>query len=149
MAKEIERKFLVKGKFSHLAMKKERIVQAYLSDDPERTVRIRTATGKAFLNIKGEGANSAVSRSEWEIPIPISYARDILKICLPGKIEKTRYFVPAGKHVFEVDVFHKGNKGLVIAEIELSRENEKYEKPDWLGEEVTGNPKYYNVNLKK
>ena len=149
MTTETERKFLVKDKFKHLATKKIRIVQAYLSNDPERTIRIRIASGKAFLTIKGKGADSSVTRSEWEFPVPVSYAKDIMKICLPGKIEKTRYFIPAGKHVFEVDVFHDKNEGLIIAEIELSHENEKFEKPGWLGDEVTGNPKYYNVNLKK
>jgi adenylate cyclase len=149
MATETERKFLVKGKFKHLAIKKISILQAYLSDDPERTIRIRIASKKAFLTIKGKGTDSSVTRSEWEIQMPVSYARDIMKICLPGKIEKTRYVVPAGKHIYEVDVFHDKNKGLIIAEIELSSENEKYEKPDWLGDEVTGKPEYYNVNLIK
>ncbi len=149
MTTETERKFLVKDKFKHLATKKIRIVQAYLSDDPERTIRIRIASKKAFLTIKGKCAANSVTRSEWEFQVPVSYARQIMKICLPGKIEKTRYFIPAGKHVFEVDVFHNKNEGLIIAEIELSYENEKFEKPDWLGDEVTGNPKYYNVNLIK
>jgi adenylate cyclase len=149
MATETERKFLVKGKFKHLAIKKINILQAYLSDDPERVIRIRIASKKAFLTIKGKCAHSSVTRSEWEIQVPVSYAKDIMKICLPGKIEKTRYLVPAGKHVYEVDIFHDKNEGLIIAEIELSRENEKFEKPDWLGEEVTGKPEYYNVNLIK
>lgn len=149
MATETERKFLVKGKFRHLAIKKINILQAYLSDDPERTIRIRIASKKAFLTIKSKGAANSVTRSEWEFQVPVYYARQIMKICLPGKIEKTRYFIPAGKHIFEVDVFHDKNEGLIIAEIELSHEKEKYEKPDWLGEEVTGNPEYYNVNLIK
>ncbi len=149
MATETERKFLVKGKFKHLAIKKINILQAYLSSDPERTIRIRIASGKAFLTVKGKGSDSSVTRSEWEIPVPVPYARQIMKICLPGRIKKTRYLVPAGKHMFEVDVFHDKNESLIIAEIELSRENEKFEKPDWLGEEVTGKPEYYNVNLIK
>ena len=149
MATETERKFLVKGKFRHLAINKANILQAYLSNDPERTIRIRIASKKAFLTIKGKGAANSVSRSEWEFQVSLSYARQIMKICLPGKIEKTRYFIPAGKHVFEVDVFHDKNEGLIIAEIELSHENERFEKPDWLGEEVTGKPEYYNVNLIK
>jgi len=147
MATETERKFLVKGKFRHLAIKKINILQAYLSNDPDRTIRIRIASKKAFLTIKGKGTANSVTRSEWEFQVPVSYARQIMKICLPGKIEKTRYFIPAGKHVFEVDVFHDKNEGLIIAEIELSHENEKFGKPDWLGEEVTEKPEYYNVNL--
>jgi len=149
MATETERKFLVTGKFKHLAIKKINIIQSYLSDDPERTIRIRIASGKACLTIKGKSRKSSITREEWEMPIPVSYAREMLKICLPGRIRKTRYLVPAGKHTFEVDVFQEGNKGFILAEIELSSEKEKFVRPDWLGEEVTGKPEYYNVNLRK
>jgi len=149
MAIEIERKFLVKGEFRHLAVNDLRIVQAYLSIDPDKTIRIRISNSNAFITIKGRPEGQSISRSEWEFPVPLSDATEIMKLCLPGIIIKTRYLVPVGKHTFEVDVFHDKNEGLVIAEIELSSEDERFEIPDWLGEEVTGNPYYYNANLRK
>lgn len=149
MAEEIERKFLVKGKFKHLASKRSKIIQAYLSVDPERTVRIRISSGKACLTIKGKGRENLLIRTEWEVPVKLSHAREIMKICLPGQISKTRYYIPWGKHTIEVDEFHEGNKGLVLAEVELSFENEEFIKPEWFGEEVTGKPEYYNINLIK
>jgi len=149
MAIETERKFLVKGEFRHLTVKETNIFQAYLSVDPERTVRLRIAGEKAFLTIKGKAAEGTISRKEWETELPVDDARQIKDICLPGKIIKTRYLVPSGNHVFEVDVFHDKNEGLVIAEIELAWEGESFEKPGWLGEEVTGIPGYYNANLIK
>jgi CYTH domain-containing protein len=147
MGKEIERKFLVKGEFKHLAIKNIRIIQTYLSIDRDKTVRVRIADDKAFLTIKGRPKPNSISRNEWEIPVPVSDAREMMKICMPGKIDKTRYLVPSGRHTFEVDVFHDKNEGLIIAEIELSSESENFEKPEWLGEEVTGKPEYYNANL--
>jgi CYTH domain-containing protein len=147
MGKEIERKFLVKGEFKHLAIKDIRIIQTYLSIDRDKTVRVRIADDKAFLTIKGRPKPNSISRNEWEIPVPVSDAREMMKICMPGKIDKTRYLVPSGRHTFEVDVFHDKNEGLIIAEIELSSESENFEKPEWLGEEVTGKPEYYNANL--
>lgn len=149
MATEIERKFLVRGEFRYLAIKKVKITQTYLSIDPDKTIRIRIAGRKAFLTIKSKPHGRSIARGEWEIQIPKADAVEIMKICLPGKIEKTRYMIPAGKHMFEVDVFHDKNEGLVIAEIELSSESEKFKKPGWLGEEVTGKPQYYNANLIK
>jgi CYTH domain-containing protein len=149
MAIEIERKFLVKGSFHHLSVKNVRIKQAYLSVDPGKTIRLRISGEKAFLTIKSESQNELLSRREWEFEIPLNDALEIMKICQPGIIDKTRYYIPAGKLMFEVDVFHNKNEGLIIAEIELSSENEVFEKPEWLGEEVTGNPAYYNVNLIK
>ncbi len=149
MAAETERKFLVRGEFKHLAIKKVRIIQTYLSIDPDKTIRVRIAGRKAFLTIKGRPHGRSITRGEWEFQIPVTDAGEIMKICLPGKIEKTRYVVPAGKHMFEVDVFHDKNEGLVIAEIELAAESELFEKPSWLGEEVTGRPEYYNANLIK
>jgi adenylate cyclase len=149
MAIEIERKFLVKGEFRHLAVNELRIVQAYLSIDPDKTIRIRISNSNAYITIKGRPQGQSISRSEWEFPVPLSDATEIMKLCLPGIIIKTRYLVPVGKHTFEVDVFHDKNEGLVIAEIELSSEDERFEIPDWLGEEVTGNPYYYNANLRK
>ena len=149
MAEEIERKFLVKGNYKHLVSRKSKIIQAYLSVDPERTVRIRISSGKACLTIKGKDGENSLSRAEWEVPVKLSQAREIMNICLPGQISKTRNYVPWGKHTIEVDEFHEGNKGLVIAEIELSSEDEVFIKPEWLGEEVTGKPEYYNINLIK
>jgi adenylate cyclase len=149
MATETERKFLVKGEFRHLAVKETDITQFYLSVDPDKTIRLRISGRKAFLTIKSRGINHSITRNEWEFPIPVSDAEDMVKICLPGKIIKTRYIIPAGARRFEVDVFHDKNEGLVIAEIELGDENEYFEKPDWLGEEVTGNAAYYNANLIK
>lgn len=147
MGKEIERKFLVKGEFKFLAVKEIRITQAYLSVDPARTIRLRIADNEAHLTIKTTLNLKTFTRNEWEIAIPVSIANEIMESCLPGRIVKTRYIVPYRNHTFEVDVFHGRNKGLVIAEIELSNEKQKFIKPDWLGEEVTGNPEYYNSNL--
>lgn len=149
MANEIERKFLVKGDFKNYANKSTRIVQGYLSSVPERTVRVRIKGDKGFLTIKGIGNVSGASRYEWEREIPVNEAEELLKICEPGVIDKTRYLVKVGDHTFEVDEFYGENKGLVLAELELSSESEKFEKPDWLGEEVTGDTKYYNSMLMK
>jgi len=149
MALETERKFLVKGEFRHLATKKTEIVQTYLSIDKDKTIRIRTAGKKAFLTIKSRHISGSISRNEWETEIPVKDAQEIMMICLPGKVVKTRYLVPYGNHTFEVDEFHDRNEGLVIAELELESESDHYEKPEWLGEEVTGNPEYYSANLIK
>jgi adenylate cyclase len=147
MAIETERKFLVKGGFEHLASKEISIRQYYLSVYPERTIRIRITGERTMLTIKSAIFKGSFSRNEWEYEIPLSDALEMIKITIPGMIDKTRYYIPAGKHIFEVDIFHGKNEGLVIAEIELSSEGEEFERPDWLGEEVTGNPKYYNSNL--
>jgi len=149
MATETERKFLVKGEFRHLAVKKISITQAYLSIDPDKTIRIRIADDKAYITIKGRPVGNSISRSEWQFPISLTDATEMLTLCIKGRIVKTRHIIPAGDHFFEVDVFHEKNDGLVIAEIELSSANEKFEIPEWLGEEVTGNPGYYNANLIK
>jgi adenylate cyclase len=149
MAIETERKFLVKGEFRHLAVKKTEILQTYMLIDPDKTIRLRVAEDKAYLTIKSRLERETFSRSEWEFNIPVSDATEMMELCLQGKIVKTRYFIPAGKHTFEVDVFHDKNEGLIIAEIELSSEYEQFEIPNWLGEEVTGSPEYYNANLIK
>jgi adenylate cyclase len=149
MGIEIERKFLVRGTFSNPAFKSTRIIQTYLSKDPQRIVRIRKAGERAFISVKSGLNRSGLERGEWEYEIPVREADELMDISLPGKIDKTRYYVPYGSHTIEVDVFHHKNEGLVIAEIELSSEDEEYEKPEWLGEEVTGDPAYYNVNLVK
>ncbi len=149
MATEIERKFLVKGDFKLQAISESRIMQGYLSSVPERTVRIRVKKEKGYITIKGATNETGASRYEWEKEIPKNEALELMKLCEPGIIDKTRFLVPVGKHVYEVDEFYGHNKGLILAEIELSNEHENFEKPDWLGEEVTGNYKYYNSYLKK
>ncbi len=149
MAKEIERKFLVKGDFKKHASKETRIVQGYLSSIPERTVRVRIKGDKGFITIKGIGNTSGASRYEWEKEIPVSEVEELLKICEPGVIDKTRFLVKEGDHTFEVDEFYGENKGLTLAELELKSETESFVKPDWLGEEVTGDVKYYNSMLMK
>lgn len=149
MANEIERKFLVIGEFKHLANKETRIVQGYLSSIPERTVRVRIKGDKGYITIKGIGNESGASRYEWEKEIPTSEVEELLKICEPGVIDKTRFLVKVDNHTFEVDEFYGENNGLVVAEIELSSENEVFEKPAWLGEEVTGDTRYYNSMLMK
>ena len=146
---EIEKKFLVAGEFKNLATKSTRITQGYLSSVPERTVRVRIKGDKGFITIKGIGSDSGASRFEWEKEIPVAEVEELLKICEPGVIDKTRYLVPAGKHTFEVDEFYGDNEGLIIAEVELSSEDETFEKPEFLGQEVTGDVKYYNSMLMK
>ena len=149
MANEIERKFLVKGEFKNLASKETRIVQGYLSSIPERTVRVRIKGDKGFITIKGIGNASGAARYEWEKEIPTTEVEELLKICEPGVIDKTRYLVKVGNHTFEVDEFYGENKGLIVAEIELTSESEVFDKPAWLGDEVTGDTKYYNSMLMK
>jgi adenylate cyclase len=149
MATETERKFLVKDDFRHLAVKEIKIIQSYLSIDAEKTIRLRIADDKAFLTVKSRPHKNSITRNEWEVQIPVTDAEGMMDICIPGRIVKSRYLVPSGKHTFEVDVFHEKNEGLIIAEIELSSDDELFDKPSWLGEEVTGNPKYYNANLIK
>jgi adenylate cyclase len=149
MANEIERKFLVKGEFKNLASKETRIVQGYLSSVPERTVRVRIKGDKGFITIKGIGSASGATRYEWEKEIPTSEVEELLKICEPGVIDKTRYLVKVGNHTFEVDEFYGENQGLTVAEIELNSESEDFVKPEWLGDEVTGDTKYYNSMLMK
>jgi adenylate cyclase len=149
MATETERKFLVKGEFRHLVAKEIRIIQSYLTIDREKTIRLRIANDNAFLTVKSRPKKNSITRNEWEVAIDIKDAEEMMTICLPGKIVKTRYLVPSGKHTIEVDVFHEKNEGLVIAEIELTSDDEYFEKPGWLGEEVTGLPQYYNSNLIK
>ncbi|HMM12497.1 MAG TPA: CYTH domain-containing protein [Bacteroidales bacterium] len=149
MAQEIERKFLVVGDFKPFATKATRIVQGYLSSVPERTVRVRIKGDKGYITVKGIGNQSGASRYEWEKEIPVSEADELLRICEPGVIDKTRYLVPAGNHTFEVDEFYGENQGLVVAEVELSDEADHFEKPSWLGNEVTGDARYFNSMLMK
>lgn len=149
MAQEIERKFLVKGDFKQDASKETRITQGYLSSVPERTVRVRIKGDKGFITIKGIGSASGASRFEWEKEIPVEEVESLLQLCEPGVIDKTRYLVKSGTHTFEVDEFYGDNKGLVVAELELKSEDESFVRPAWLGEEVTGDARYYNSMLMK
>lgn len=144
---EIERKFLVKGDFSKDISESYKIMQGFLSRVPERTVRVRILDNKAYLTIKGITTDEGTSRYEFETEIELNDAENLMKICEPGIIEKVRHIIFYGDKKFEVDVFGGKNRGLVIAEIELNNKDEKFLKPVWLGEEVTGNIKYYNSNL--
>ncbi len=147
---EIERKFLVNSDaFKTQAYSKKRIAQGYLNSDPERTVRIRIKDETGFLTVKGKGNESGMTRLEWETALPLSEAKSLLAICEKGIIDKTRYEVKIGNHVYEVDEFHGENQGLLLAEIELKSEDESFEKPDWLGKEVTNDQRYYNAYLSK
>lgn len=149
MAKEIERKFLVAGDFKQGASESFRLIQGYISTDPDRTVRVRINGSQGFLTIKGRSSADGLSRYEWEKEIPVEEARELMELCGPGIIDKTRYLVPCGDHTFEVDEFYGSNQGLVLAEIELADEQETFRKPSWLGEEVTGDIRYYNSMLMK
>lgn len=149
MAQEIERKFLVKGDFKGEAFKATRITQGYLCSVPERTVRVRVKGDKGFITVKGIGNAAGASRYEWEKEIAVADVRELLKLCEPGVIDKTRYLVKAGEHTFEVDEFYGDNEGLVVAEVELPSEDAPFERPSWLGEEVTGQTRYYNSMLMK
>ena len=145
---EIERKFLVlSNDFLQEAFTKKRIVQGYLNSNPERTVRIRIKEDKGFLTIKGKGNATGTTRLEWETEIPLEDAERLLPICESGIIEKIRYEIKVGNHIYEVDVFEGENEGLVIAEIELQSEVEPFEKPSWLGKEVTNDERFYNACL--
>ena len=149
MATEIERKFLVRND----AWKKEvtakaEYLQGYLSTERSCSIRVRVEKDKARLNIKS--ATLGVTRSEYDYPIPVSEANEILReLCIRPLLKKTRFHVPYGDHTWEIDVFEGDNRGLVVAEIELSEPDEAFARPDWLGEEVSDDPRYYNVCLIK
>jgi adenylate cyclase len=150
MKLEIERKFLVLSKdFKNDAVQKHRIIQKYLSSEPQRTVRIRIKDDIGYLTIKGIGNETGISRYEWEREIPYDEALSLFKICEPGEIDKFRYLIRYKDHAYEVDEYIGDNSGLIIAEIELASEDEIFHKPDWLGKEVTGIKKYYNSMLMK
>ncbi|MFV5687546.1 CYTH domain-containing protein [Flavobacterium sp. ZT3R25] len=145
---EIERKFLVKdNSFKTTAFAENHIAQGYLSSVPQRTVRVRIKGEKGFLTIKGISNESGLSRFEWEKEIPVEEAKALLLLCEKGVIDKTRFEVRSGNHVYEIDVFYGDNEGLIIAEIELGSETETFEKPSWLDEEVTDDKRYYNSYL--
>ena len=145
---EIERKFLVTSAvYKTLAFAKNEIAQGYLNSNPERTVRVRIKGEKGFLTIKGKGNSSGMSRFEWEKEIPVDEAKTLLDLCESGVISKMRFEVKIGQHIFEVDEFFGENRGLVIAEIELISETESFEKPSWIGKEVTNDERFYNAYL--
>ncbi|TXE13236.1 CYTH domain-containing protein [Seonamhaeicola algicola] len=147
---EIERKFLVKNtNFKAQATNKTKIVQGFLNTHKARTVRVRIKGDVGFLTVKGKTSESGLSRFEWEKQITLNEATSLLNICEPGVIDKIRYEVQVKNHTFEIDEFFGDNQGLIVAEVELNDENEAFEKPSWLGDEVTGNVKYYNSQLSK
>lgn len=147
MAVETERKFLVSGDFRQDAHASVRTVQGYLCSDEVRTVRVRIMGDRGFITVKGRTGDNGLSRFEWEKEISAEDAAELLQLSMDGIIDKTRHLVRVGDHVYEVDEFHGENDGLVVAEIELRDENEVFERPGWLGEEVTGDPRYYNSSL--
>ena len=145
---EIERKFLVKNNaFKDQTLRSHYIVQGYLSKDPERTVRVRIIDKEGWLTIKGKSNAQGTSRSEWEKAIPLEDAKQLLVLAIDVPIEKIRYIVPIENFTFEVDEFLTHNKNLLLAEIELPSEDTSFPRPDWLGDEVTGNPSYYNAMM--
>lgn len=147
---EIERKFLVKNdNYKTEAFQKEKIFQGYLNSDPERTVRIRIRGKKGTITIKGKSSESGMSRYEWEKEIPVEEALELKKLCEPGEIEKIRHQVRSAELIIEIDEFFGKNEGLVIAEVELKNESSEFEKPSWMGKEVTGDNRYYNSYLSK
>jgi adenylate cyclase len=150
ISQEIERKFLVQGDFKALAINRIHITQGYLSTHPERSVRIRITDEKSYLTIKGLTNKVGTTRLEWEKEIDTSEAKALLDLCEPYLIEKIRYVIPTEEgFYYEVDEFQGVNAGLIVAEIELPDENTTFKKPFWLGKEVTGMTKYYNVSLIK
>ncbi len=144
MATEIERKFLVLGD-DWRTDQGVRFIQGYLNRDKERTVRVRIVGTQAFLTIKG--INTGATRSEYEYEIPVVDAEELLKICESPLIEKTRHTVAYGGMIWEIDEFHGENEGLIVAEVELQKEDQCFELPGWLGQEVTGDARYFNSNL--
>ena len=145
---EIERKFLVTApQYRKESRSQLRILQGFLSTDPDRTIRVRCIGPQGFLTIKGRTYDAGTSRPEWEYEIPLKEAEELLLLCETDPVEKIRYQVEAGPHVFEVDEFTGLNDGLILAEVELTAASESFEKPSWLGQEVTGDNRYYNSQL--
>ncbi len=149
MAIEIERKFLVKGDFRKDVVDVIKISQGYICAQPDKTVRVRINDNKGFLTIKGPTDTDGMSRYEFEHEISLDEAHELMKLCLPGSIEKERFYAEYADKRWEVDVFYGNNEGLIVAEIELSSPNEQLSLPDWVGEEVTGQKRYYNAMLTK
>ena len=147
---EIERKFLVlDDSYKQLSYGSFHIVQGYICSERGRTVRVRIRDERAYLTIKGPSENGGLSRYEFEREIPLEDGKQMMQLCEPGIIDKTRWLVKSGNHTFEVDEFHGSNEGLVVAEVELAYEDESFKKPDFIGKEVTGDRRYYNSELRK
>ncbi len=148
MGLEIERKFLVKGDgYRTEAYKYYDMIQGYIANDNGRSVRVRITDNEALVTVKGPSDRKGMTRYEWNHSIDRKEALELMELCQGGKIEKRRYLVHSGPHVFEVDEFHGANEGLVIAEVELFSEDEIFKKLDFIGEEVTGDHSYYNAYL--
>lgn len=148
MAVEIERKFIVTNdSYKALAFQSDRIAQGYICREGGNSARVRVRGDKGYLTIKGPSLDGGLSRFEWEKEIPVAEALVLLKLCHDAIIDKMRYLVKWGNHIFEVDEFFGENEGLVVAEIELSDADEQFEKPDFIGQEVTGDKRYYNSRL--
>jgi len=146
MGEEIERKFLVTGDAWRETAKSTRYRQGFLSTEPERTVRVRLAGSRGTITVKGK--NVGARRAEFEYEIPAADAERMLDtLCKRPLIEKVRYTLAVGSHTWEIDVFEGENAGLVVAEIELGSEDEAFDEPEWVGEEVTDDPRYFNSNL--
>ncbi len=145
---EIERKFSVKStNFLAIAKESYKITQGYLNTDKNRTVRVRIKGNKGFITVKGISSANGLSRFEWEKEILVDDAKALLMLCEDFVIDKTRYLIPFGSVVFEVDVFEGANEGLVIAEVELETKDQQFDKPEWLGQELTGDERFYNAYL--
>ena len=151
MAQEIERKFLVKGDaYKALAFEHTRIIQGYIVSGGGRSVRVRIRGDRGYLTIKGASRDGGLSRYEFETEVPLSDAHELMSLCEPGRVEKTRWLVrSADGHIFEVDEFHGENDGLVMAEVELKNADETIEKPDFIGTEVTGDRRFYNAHMRR
>lgn len=148
MAIEIERKFLVTNdSYKAMAFKSDRIAQGYICREGGNSARVRVRGNKGYITIKGPSLDGGLSRFEWEKEIPVAEALDLLKLCHDGIIDKIRHLVKCGEHIFEVDEFFGDNEGLVVAEVELCDIDEAFEKPGFIGQEVTGDKRYYNSRL--
>ena len=147
---ETERKFLVVGEFKSQSYNATRIQQGYIASNNGRTVRVRIRGDKGYLTIKGPSGLKGITRYEFDTEIPLDDARELMEICEPGIIDKTRFLVksPDGRHVWEIDEFYGDNEGLVLAEVELSSEDEHFLKPDFVGREVTGDRRFYNSHMR-
>lgn len=147
---ETERKFLVVGDYKSQSYDATRIRQGYIASGNGRTVRVRIRGDKGYLTIKGPSGLKGLTRYEFDTEIPLDDARELMEICEPGIIDKTRYLVhsPDGRHVWEIDEFYGDNEGLVLAEVELSHEAEEFQKPDFIGREVTGDRRFYNSHMR-
>ena len=148
MPLEIEHKFLVRGEYKTLASSSTRIMQGYICSGKGRTVRVRVRDDKGYLTIKGPSLDGGLSRYEFEKEITLDEAKRLMSLCEPGIIDKRRYLVPFKGHVFEVDEFYGDNEGLTMAEVELSSVDESFEKPDFIGRDVTGDRRFYNSSLR-